>query len=143
MRWFIFALLTAFSYGAYNFCIKLSSAHIHQVLGAVILQSVALLAGLICLVYLKATNVPVAVTRAGIAYAVLAGLFVGLAEILSFYFLSMGVSASRGIAIAIGGSVLVCALLGGTILREELSLWDWGAILLIALGITLLAAREH
>jgi len=142
MPWLLFALLTALSYGAYNFCIKLSSSHIHQVLGAVILQGVALVAGVSCLLYLRASNAQIAVTREGVLYAVLAGLFVGLAEILSFYFLSLGVSASRGIAIALGGSVIISAILGRVILHERLSIGDWGAILLIATGIALLAARE-
>lgn len=142
MHWIVFALLTAVSYGAYNFCIKLSSSHINQIVGAVILQFVALLGGVVCLVYLKIKNEPLLVTPIGIRYAIYAGIFVGLAEILSFYYLSLGISASRGIPLIISGSVFVSTFLGLVILRESFSLVDWLGLLLIAGGIILLTIRE-
>lgn len=45
MNWIILATMVAFFYGAYNVAIKLASDNIHQVLGAVILQAVAVLVG--------------------------------------------------------------------------------------------------
>lgn len=45
MNWIVLALITATCYGAYNFFIKVSSGHINQIVGAVILQIVAALLG--------------------------------------------------------------------------------------------------
>jgi len=143
MQWIVLALLVALFYGAYNFLIKLSSTHIHQMAGAVILQLIALLLGVAGLVYLKANDYPVEVTRDGVRYSVAAGVFVGLAEILSFYVFSLGTSASRGIPIIIGGSIVVGALLGWSILREEMKVSDWVGIVLIAGGVVVLTMRER
>lgn len=107
MSWIALTLLTAFFYGVYNFFIKVSSGSIHQIVGAVILQLVATLVGGAILLFLKLNSYPLAVTTKGVVYAVLAGLFVGLAEVTSFYVFSKGVSASSGIPIMIGGSVVI------------------------------------
>jgi len=45
MNWIFLALVTAVFYGAYNVFIKISSGHINQIVGAVILQIVAALLG--------------------------------------------------------------------------------------------------
>jgi transporter family protein len=143
MNWIVLASIVALSYGAYNFFIKLSSSHINQIAGAVILQSVALIAGLGGLVYLKVNNHPVKVTHAGIRYAVYAGCFVGFAEVLSFYFFSSGATASRGVPVIIGGSVIVCTLLGLIVLQEPLGVRDWVGVSLIVAGVAILSVREH
>lgn len=143
MSWIILASLVALSYGAYNFFIKLSSSHINQIAGAVILQFVAFIAGLVGLVYLKTNDYPIRVTHDGIRYAVCAGVFVGSAEILSFYFFSSGATAARGIPIIIGGSILVGALLSLMVLHEKLNVSDWVGIFLIVAGVIVLTVREH
>lgn len=137
MNWIFLVLLTAFFYGIYNFFIKIASGHINQIVGAVILQIVAAVLGSLILVYLKITGAPLEMSSKGIQFAVLAGIFVGLAEIASFYAFSKGVSASVGIPIMIGGSVVVGALLGITFLRESLTLIQYLAIAMIVAGIVL------
>jgi bacterial/archaeal transporter family protein len=141
MNWFTIAVLTALSYGLYNFFIKLSSSHIHQLVGAVILQAVAMLFGLLALVLLKIKGTDTPVSYLGVKYAILAGVFVGLAEILSFYFFSLNVSAARGIPIIIGGSVAFGAALGILLLKEQLDLGAWFGISLIVIGVVLLTLR--
>ena len=103
MHWILLAILTAVFFGAYNIFIKLSSGHINQIVGAVILQAVAALLGGVILLVLKWTDSPMQVSQKGILYAILAGVFVGLAEITSFYVFSKGVPASVGIPVIIGG----------------------------------------
>lgn len=137
MNWIFLVLLTAFFYGIYNFFIKVSSGHINQIVGAVILQVVAALLGSVILLYLKLTGAPLEVSAKGIQFAVLAGVFVGLAEIASFYAFSKGVSASTGIPIMIGGSVIVGALLGIVFLKESLTLVQYFAIAMVVAGIVL------
>ncbi|KAA3636263.1 MAG: hypothetical protein DWQ02_08525, partial [Bacteroidetes bacterium] len=112
MHWLLLAILTAVFFGAYNIFIKLSSGHINQIVGAVILQVVAAVLGGAILLILKWTDSPLPFSQKGILYAILAGVFVGLAEITSFYVFSRGVSASTGIPVIIGGSVVVGAVLG-------------------------------
>lgn len=134
--------MTAGFYGAYNVFIKISSGHINQIVGAVILQVVAALLGGIILLIMKMTNSPLEISQKGVWFAVLAGVFVGLAEITSFFVFSKGVSASVGIPIIIGGSVVVGAVLGLTFLKESLNPIHILAILLIVGGVILLTATK-
>jgi bacterial/archaeal transporter family protein len=139
MHWLILLLLTALFFGFYNFFIKLSAGHIHEILGAVILQVIAALLGGAALLYLKIQNTGLDFSAKGIRFAVFAGLFVGLAEITSFYAFSKGVAASVGIPVIVGGTVLVGTILGVVVLKETLSVWQYLAVVMILAGIALLA----
>lgn len=141
MNWIFLALMTAVFYGAYNVFIKVSSGHINQIVGAVILQVVAALLGGIILLIMKMTNSPLEISPKGVWFAVLAGVFVGLAEITSFFVFSKGVSASVGIPIIIGGSILVGAVLGLTFLKETLNPIHILAIALIVAGVVILSTK--
>ena len=73
----------------------------------------------------------------GIQWAILAGLAVGTAEIVSFFVSSLGVQAMQSIPVIIGGSVLFGTVLGAVALNEELSFRGWLGVILISLGISL------
>ena len=141
MHWLPLAIITTIFLGLYHFFIKLSSGHINQVLGALILQIVAMVVGLVFLIVLKYIGATFAMTNKGLTYALLAGVSIGLAEVLTFYLFSKGVPASVGIAILIGGTVVVGAFLGIVFLRESLSIMQYIAIILIILGVSLLAEK--
>ena len=91
---------------------------------------------------LKLQGQPVVLTGAGLGLAVLAGLGVGLAEILTFVVFQRGVPSSVGTPVIVGGSVLLTAVLGLVVLRESLSLAQAGGLLCVVVGIALLA-RGH
>lgn len=139
MNWLIPAILTAIFYGTYNVFIKLSSGHIHQIAGALILQIVAALLGAGVLLFLKIKEVPLEISTRGIWYAVLAGVFVGLAEIFSFVVFAKGVDASTGISIIIGGSVVVGAAIGFLFLKESMPPLQLLGLLFIVAGIALVS----
>lgn len=139
MNWLAIALLTAVFFGLYNFFIKVSSGNIHEILGAVILQAVALLLGCALLIYLKQTGDQFSFSSKGILYAVLAGLAVGVAEILTFMVFEKGIAVSIATPVIIGSSVVVSSVLGILFLRETISLIQLFALVLIAGGIMLLA----
>lgn len=142
MHWFILLILTALFFGLYNFFIKLSSGHIHEILGAVILQVVALGLGGLALLFLKLMkSTAFEVSGKGIWFAVWAGLFVGLAEITSFYAFSKGIAASVAIPVIVGGTLLVGALLGVIVLKESLTPFQYLGIVLILAGVVILAAK--
>ena len=138
MNWILLALLAAVFYGAYNFFIKVSSGHINQIAGAVILQLVATLVGAGVLSFLKITDVPIEISNKGIMYAIAAGVFVGLAEITSFFVFSKGISLSNALPIIIGGSVIIGSILGILFLKETITVIHVLAIILVVTGIILL-----
>jgi transporter family protein len=141
MQWIAWALLTAAFFGAYNFFIKVSSGHIHEVAGAVILQVVAALLGVVLLTYLTWKGIPLEVSAKGIGFAVLAGLSVGLAEITSFYLFSLNVQVSTALPVVLGGSVIIGAALGLIFLRESLAPIHFLAVALIVAGVVILATK--
>ena len=141
-NWLPLALLTALCLALYNFFIKLAADHLPAAVGAVVLQLVAAALGAAWLLRLKLLGQPLPLSSKGLGLAMLAGLGVGLAEILTFVVFQRGVPASVGTPVIVGGSVLLTALLGVALLREALTLPQAGGLLLIVAGIALLA-RGH
>ena len=140
--WLPLALLTALCLAFYNFFIKLAAGHLAPAVGAVVLQLVAAALGAAWLLKLKLQGQPVMLTGAGLGLAVLAGLGVGLAEILTFVVFQRGVPSSVGTPVIVGGSVLLTAVLGLVVLRESLSLAQAGGLLCVVVGIALLARGQ-
>ncbi|PLX27008.1 hypothetical protein C0581_03715 [Candidatus Parcubacteria bacterium] len=144
MSWIFLALFTAFCYGAYNFFIKVSSGHIDQVVGAVVMQGVAFLFGLALLAVSKSVSFSDGlITTRGVWYAVAAGVFVGLAEVLSFFVFSKGLSISIGLPVIIGGSIVFGVLLGLLFLKEmeSFSFVHALGLVFVLLGVVLLASK--
>ena len=139
--WILPALCCAMAYALYNIFIKKGSSHINPVLGGVILQLVAALLGCCLLGFLiikeGGTAEVVSYDMEGIHWAILAGLAVGTAEIVSFFVSSLGVQAMQSIPIIIGGSVMFGTVMGAVALHEELSYRGWLGVFLISLGISL------
>jgi transporter family protein len=138
----VIALLAALCLALYNFFIKLAADHVSPAVGAVVLQLVAAVLGAAWLLKMKLQGQPLVLTGQGLALAALAGLGVGLAEILTFVVFQRGVNASVGTPLIVGGSVLLTTVLGVVVLREALTLPQAGGLLLIVAGIALLA-RGH
>jgi len=139
MSWLPLALLTALCLALYNVFIKLAAQHLPPAVGAVVLQVVAAALGAGWLLRLKPQGQPLPVSGRGLALAALAGLAVGLAEILTFVVFRRGVSSSVGTPVIVGGSVLLTALLGLGLLREGLTPAQAAGLLLVVAGIALLA----
>ncbi len=139
MHWLFLALLTAFFYGLYNVFIKISSGHIHEIVWAVILQLVAALLWVALLAYMYFSGEQFEITQKWIHYAIYAWLFVGLAEITSFYLFSKWISVSVWVPIIVAGSIVVAALLWLLFLKEYLSLTQVFWVVLIVWGTVLLA----
>lgn len=132
--------LAAVMFGLYNVFIKLSADYIQAILGAVVLQFVAAFLGLGMLLYMKyAAGLQITATSRGVSLAVLAGVAIGLVEILTFVIYGRGVPVAVGNPLIIGGSLVVTTGVGILVLREWVSPVQMVAILLVAGGIALLA----
>lgn len=143
MNWLLLALFTALCLALYNFFLKSAAPHLPPAVGAVVLQLVAAALGSAWLLRLKLQGQPLPpVSGRGLGLAALAGLGVGLAEILAFVVFRRGVPASVGTPVIVGGSVLLTAVLGCAAGREALSWPQVGGLALVVAGIALLA-RGH
>jgi transporter family protein len=138
--WIVPALCCAMAYALYNIFIKKGSSHINPVLGGVILQLVAALLGSALLAFLvvkEGGSEVIVFDGDGVFWAVLAGVAVGVAEIVSFFVSSLGVQAMQSIPVIIGGSVMFGTVLGALALHEDLSLRGWLGVVMISVGISL------
>lgn len=137
---YVLLAMAALMFGLYNVFIKLSADHIQAVLGAVVLQFVAAFVGLGLLLYLKSTGgLQISATPRGLWLAGLAGIAIGLVEILTFIIYGRGVPVAVGNPLIIGGSLVVTTGVGIVFLREALSPLQILAVMLVAGGIGLLA----
>lgn len=144
MNWLVLAACAALCMALYNLFIKAAAGSVHEMVGAVVLQVVAALvgAGLLLGLYLRGSLPPVLATGRGLTLAALAGLAIGLAEILTFAVYGRGAPASVGTPLIVGGSVLLTALLGVLVLREALG-WQQALGMLLVVGGIALLARGH
>lgn len=144
MNWLALAACAALGMACYNLLIKAAAGHIHEMVGAVVLQVVAALvgAGLLLVLYLRGALPPTLFTPRGLTLAALAGASIGVAEILTFAVYGKGAPASVGTPLIVGGSVLLTAVLGVLVLREALAWPQALGLLLVVSGIALLA-RGH
>lgn len=114
--------------------------YIQKKRAGVILQFVAALLGT-CLAILthRGRGGKMDYDRDGIRWSTMAGLAVGLAEMLSFCVSGLGVPATQSIPVIIGGSVMFGAVLGMILLGEELLFHGWSGIALLVTGIVFVA----
>ena len=152
--WIPTALACAMSYSLYNISIKKASNDINPILGGVILQFVAAILG--TQVYLISKQIGfsegdpifndvgevVEYLPEGIKWSMYAGIFVGLAEILSFVVNGKGVPATQSIPVIIGGSVLFGTVLGKVFLAEDVSPRGWAGVALITIGIAIVSMED-
>lgn len=139
MPYFLLAM-AAVMFGLYNVFIKLSADHIQAILGAVVLQFVAAFLGLGLLIYFKYTDqISLQVTPRGVTLAVLAGVAIGLVEILTFIIYARGVDVAVGNPVIVGGSLIVTTGVGWLFLREALNPWQVAAVISIIGGVAMLA----
>ena len=150
LHWIIPALICALAYALYNIFIKKGSDYIHPVLGGVLLQVVAACLGTMMYLCLIIFNKFIDeneenldkmrdVQRDGFLWSCLAGLAVGIAEMISFYVMGTGVPAVQAIPVIIGGSVLFGSFFGVMMLGEYMSFQGWFGVCLLVGGIGLVS----
>ena len=149
------ALACALAYALYNIFIKKGSASINPILGGVILQFVAAILGCVllsCVMYYQSIKPDDEVDPeeavlmwdwTGVKWAILAGVAVGAAEMISFCVSGMGVQAMQSIPIIIGGSVMFGTVLGYLALGETLTMRGWSGVLMISIGISLVGMDDE
>lgn len=136
----LWIIAAAVMFGLYNVFIKVSAEDINPILGAVVLQFVAAFLGLALLLVtqVQSGSLPFWTGR-GLWLATLAGIAIGLVEILAFFIYGRGVSVAVGNPLIVGGSLIVTTGIGVFLLRESINVMQTLAIFLIAAGVLLLA----
>jgi len=139
MKGILLAMLAGVLFACYQLAIKLSATHIQELFGAVILQAVAVVVGLFLFLVVRDSETTMVYTREGIRFAIIAGIFVSLAEIATFYALAQDISPSIGITLIVGFNILIGLCLDYFWLKSDLSWVQLLGILLVLLGVVLIS----
>lgn len=139
MDWLVFAVLSATSFGLYNFFVKISSDKFTPSVALMLIAGTSFLVATATTAVLKMTGQPIMFTRNSVLIPVAAGLFTGVAEIFYLLMFSKSTSLSLGNPLVVGGTILVAVILGLIILREPLTAAKTAGIILTLLGLIFLA----
>jgi len=154
MKSLLFVLLITLCYSGYNLLIKVSMSHsgstvISPILATVCLQISALLVSIAYLLTTVRASVSISDLPFGAyAWAIGAGICIGIAEILYFY-LFRGfegetlIQASTAIPMVIGGTILITILVSVFLFRESLSNIQWLGVALAFAGMAILAFNSN
>lgn len=147
------ALLILFAtlcYAGYNIFIKVSGDHVPNeasstILATVAVQCAALFASICFLGYQLVNGVPVnGLSHKTYLWAVLAGISIGIAEIIYIYLFSgltgphQPVQAGTVIMLVVGGTILITALVSVAIFGDPLGRVQISGVLFMLLGLVLM-----
>ena len=150
MKSLLFVLLITLCYSGYNLLIKVSMSHAEStitspILATICLQVSALMVSIAYLLTTGRTSVSIPDLPFGAyAWAIGAGICIGIAEILYFYLVSgfegeTLIQASTAIPMVIGGTILITILVSVFLFRESLSHAQWFGVALAFVGMAVLA----
>lgn len=142
MKGIILAILAGTLFACYQLAVKLSANHIQELLGAVILQTVAVVVGVFIFLTFREGNGDLVYTSTGLKFAIIAGVFVSLAEIIAFYAFAQDISPSIGITLIVGVNILVGLGLDYFWFKSDLSLSQLLGIVLVFVGVILISWKK-
>ncbi len=122
MNWLTTALFTILFYSVFDLFVKLASGKINDNLGAAIMNIVSFFVAFIWLLIRSYSGEQVSFTKPGIIYAVLAGIFVGLASIFFIRMFALGVNLSTGVPLVRVGMIVLGSFFGVLILKDGINL---------------------
>ena len=134
-------MLAGILFAGYQFAVKLSAEHIQEMLGAVVLQVVAMVVEVCLFLTMRDSTAAVVYTKEGIRFAIIAGIFVSLAEIAAFYAFAQDIRPSVGITLIVGMNILVGVGLDYLWFKSALDLQQVVGILLILVGVILITIK--
>jgi len=133
MNWFFFAVLSATSFGFYNFFTKLSADKFSPTIALLIMTGTSFLVALVATIMFKISGQELVFSKNIIWIPAMAGLFAGIAEIFYLFMYTKNAPLNIGTPLVVGLTIVAAVLLGTIILKESL---DISKIIGICLTIT-------
>lgn len=140
MSAFVFAVLAGASAATWTICLKLASARISAVLGAIVITGVALLVDAAALLAMTAKGHATVMSKEGFWLLVLAGVAAAGVDVFALLAYERGLRVTSAVIIVATSTALVL-LVGFLALHEPLTAGRVLAIVLIAAGVLLLQAQ--
>ncbi len=121
-RWLVVTLLVAMLFGLYHVFTKLAAGRLPDAVGAFWLEGLALIGVGVFLVITRQSLVGPAVTKTGLIFALAAGACVGLGTVLNFTIYRLQGSLSVAGPIVLLGAVVIMAVAGILLFKEQLTI---------------------
>ncbi len=138
MNWIAFAMLSAISFGFYNFFTKLSADKLSPTIALMCIAGTSFLVATISTVVFKISGQELTFSREALWLPILAGISTGIAEIFYLYMFTKDAPLNLGNPMVVGVTMLIAVLLGVIFLKEPLSVSKIAGICLIIAGAILL-----
>jgi uncharacterized membrane protein len=138
--WWFLAFLSGAGLAGRNIFFKLSNNHIDPSLAAMVLSLSMAAVAVLYFLFNRLTRgaEPILMTGQGIYYSLIAGISLGAANILLAYAYKTGGLASLTGILQNGIALSLTVLLGILLLKENVSIGQYGGIALACLGILLI-----
>lgn len=139
MSWILYGIAAGFFFAIYNSLLKLSSTHLHALIGSIALSfgSALITLGLILLV--KYSGQEILVTNKGVQLAFLAGVLSAFGSFLYFVMYQHKAPISLGLPVLSISTVIFSVVIGLIFFGEKLSLVRIVGLVLSAISIYLLS----
>lgn len=147
MQTLVLLLLITTCYAAYNLLVKVSSGYSDAtttpIMATISLQLAALSVSLIYLLYLARQPLSIVLPGRAYAWAVAAGICIGLAEVMYFYLFrgvagEKSIAASTAIPFVVGGTIVIVLAISSFLFRETLNSGQWIGVGLTFAGMSML-----
>ena len=143
MNWLTTAFFTIIFYSTFDLFVKLASGKINDNLGAAIMNITSFVVAITWFLFRAQFGGETAnVTRLGLTYSILAGVFVGLASVFFIRMFALGVNLSIGVPLVRVGMIVLGSLLGILILKEGFNARYLLGFSLSALGLYLVMTAK-
>lgn len=143
MNWLTTAFFTIIFYSTFDLFVKLASGKINDNFGAALINITSFVVAISWfLIRAQFGGETASVTRLGLTYSILAGVFIGVASIFFIRMFALGVNLSIGVPLVRVGMVVFGSLLGILILKEGFNIRYLAGFLLSALGLYLILTAK-
>lgn len=133
MDWVVFGIVAGFFFAIYNVFLKLSSSHLHALVGSISLSVASTIITLGLIFIFKTTGQEIAITSKGVKLACLAGIFSAFGSLLFFLMYQKKAPISLGLPLLSISTILFSVIIGLFFFGERLTLMKiTGLILAIA-----------
>ena len=147
MQSLVLILLITLCYAGYNLLVKVSGNHVSiaasPIVATICLQLAALTVSTVYLLFLLRQQTPISVSPKACLWAAVAGISIGLAEVLYFYLFrgfsgEKTVEAGFAIPLIVGGTILIAIFASKYLFAESMNNGQWLGVGLTLSGLVVL-----
>ena len=139
MNWTVFAIAAGFFFAIYNAFLKLSSSHLHALVGSISLSIASVIVSFVLIFLFKSYGQEITITSRGVKLAAIAGVFSAFGGLLYFIMYQKKAPISLGLPLLSISTILFSVIIGLLFLGERLTLIKVAGLALALVSIFILS----